>query len=129
MATALKEDSDGVLLVDFGSKPLIRPILGRVSADIEIDDSAKPASNNTRWVFDVENGVGDIAIQLLDPHSGRVIHPDLMSLSLLPRSESFYAAKPFVKDIDGGSFTIQHAKNALACSYRVAVDVLHSATR
>lgn len=124
-----KSGSDKGLLINIFNKPLLRPILGRISADVEVDDTTEPAPNNTRWIFDVEHAFGDIAIQLLDPRSGLAIEPDMMSLSLLPRSLSFYEAKPFVENIAGGTFNIRHTKDALPCSYRVAVDVLHSATR
>jgi hypothetical protein len=126
--TQEKDGSDKGVLINIFNKPLLKPILGRISSDVEVDVASKTASNNTRWIFDVENAFGDIAVQLLDPRSGLPIYPDMMSMSLLPRSASYYEAKPFVALIACGDFTLRHAKDTV-CSYRVAVDVLHSATR
>jgi hypothetical protein len=132
MATAQDTQSakDGGLLIQMVGKPVLTPILGFIEApDVVLDESCPSANNNTRWIFDVDGARNEIIVRLLDPRSKRPLTPELMSISLLPRCLAFYEAKPFVEYIVGGSFSLRHVSDAKPCNYRVAVDVLHSATR
>jgi hypothetical protein len=91
------------------------------------------AGNSTRWVFDLEAPAGSrIEIFLLDPRNRqRRIKPDLMSYSLAALSPDFYDARPVAfYDPEEGVFTVSSSKSqegVYAC--RVAIDVMHSATR
>jgi hypothetical protein len=108
--------------------PLVTPILGLIAVEgAALTSGAKPANNSTRWVVDIEDAKGQIMIQLLELRSGRPLNPDLIAISLVPRSASFYDVKPFV-DIRGGCITLHHVGPGV-CSYRVSIDAMHTATR
>ncbi len=104
--------------------------------------TGKGAGNSTRWVFDLEAEAGKkTELFLLDPrNSKRRLKPDLMSYSLTALSSSFYDARPIaVYDDETGAFTIQSSRSRGSTvgegvvlarfSCRVAIDVMHSATR
>lgn len=113
--------------------PRLRQVLGRVSAE-GVKIVGKPAANNTRWVFDV--GVSpdrgeDITVLLTDYRSGRVLEPDLMSFSVTPTNRLAYDVKPVLYD-DHGALRIcteSVERSSGYATFRVAVDVMHSATR
>lgn len=130
MTTAQDMKDDGGLLIQMVGKTVLTPILGFIDApDVMLDESRPSANNNTRWIFDVDYARDEIIVRLLDPRTKRPLTPDLMSIALLPRCLAFYEAKPFVEYLLGGSFSLRHVADAKPCNYRVAVDVLHSATR
>lgn len=124
----------------------ITPILGIVliksGGDLE---KAKPANNNTRWIFDVEGALEEpLVVQLVEMRTGKELSPDLVACSFLARSSQFYDAQPFMAEQVGGLVTIVHGHNIPAmtkeeaeirpirgvpCRYRVMIDVLHTATR
>lgn len=111
---------------------LVTPILGFVAAKgANLDNGARPFSNSTRWILDIEEFSHPLEIQLLDFRSRRPLDPDVITLSLLPRSQSFYEVRPFASIIRGGSFTLQGCWSAqrLTCALRVSVDALHTSTR
>jgi hypothetical protein len=103
-------------------------ILGRVLVDNEKTNLAgTPAENNTRWVMDVDtDGKDPIVLQLLQYRSSAPVRPDLLSFSIAPTSEAAWKAQPWVK-VEGGKLTV-HTRE-IECSFRISVDVMHSATR
>ena len=112
----------------------ITQVLGRIEAPGVEALTGNGAANNTRWVFDIEGEGGkDIALYLLEHRSGRRLTPDLMSYSLTALSPSFYDARPVARyDDKTGCFTVsslrfEGERGHFAC--RVAIDVMHSATR
>lgn len=126
----------------------VTPILGivEIGQGGELVE-AKPAGNSTRWIFDVDGELADeLVVQLIEMRVKRPVVTDLIACSFLPRSVSFYDAKPFMSEQIGGLITIRHggfvhgAQVALPgqeptlvkgidCRYRVLIDVLHTATR
>lgn len=119
--------------------------LTQILGDIEAPGmtvKGRGAGNSTRWVFDLEGEAGKtVEIYLLNPRNDDVrLRPDLMSYSLTALSTSFYDARPIARyDAETGAFIIQSQKpkfasageSALAARFscRVAIDVMHSATR
>ncbi len=123
----------------------VTPILGHIAVVGGELVEAKPASNNTRWIFDVEGQPdGTVVVQLLDPRSRKPFKPDIVSCSFLPLSASFYEVRPFLsrlKEEEPGTFALKHPGESTSgiggavatavppCAYRVQVDIMHSATR
>ena len=109
--------------------PIVIPVLGRLQVEGAKLTESKPANNNTRWILDVEGVVADkITIELINIR-GKIIKPDLMSCAFLPRSESFYTARPYATGLDSGRLVLQHGDRSVPCCYRVQIDIMHSATR
>jgi hypothetical protein len=108
-------------------------------AAVALAPDAKPAGNSTRWIFDVDGALaGDLVVQLMHFRYKKPIKTDLVAVSFLPRSPSFYDAKPYMAAQEGGLITVRHSGiipmgtehvKAIECSYRVMIDVLHTATR
>lgn len=124
----------------------VTPILGVVAVMSGGELSPeKPAANNTRWMFDVGGAMDEpLILQLVEMRTGRNLTPDLLSCAFLPKSASFYDARPFLYEQVGGLVTIDHMSSVIAdadrmegrkdrasvsCFYRVMIDVLHTATR
>lgn len=122
----------------------VTPILGivEIGQGGELVE-AKPAGNSTRWIFDVDGELADeLVVQLIEMRVKRPVVTDLIACSFLPRSLAFYDAKPFMAEQIGGLITIRHGGvipmatefdkepvKTIPCSYRVMIDVLHTATR
>jgi hypothetical protein len=109
---------------------LIKPLLGHIEViNGALDADSKPAANNTRWIFDVEGAPpsGSFKIRLLDNRARRPLALDLFACVMTAKSDAFYAAKPHFR-VEDGVLVIRHAEPP-ACSYRVMLDVMHSATR
>jgi hypothetical protein len=110
----------------------IAQVLGAVEAPGSVIQGVG-AGNSTRWVFDLEAPSGArVDVYLLDPRNRlRRVRPDLMSYSLAALSSTFYDARPVAfYDPEKGLFAITSTKTregVFAC--RVAIDVMHSATR
>jgi hypothetical protein len=106
---------------------------------VALASDVKPAGNSTRWIFDVDGALaGDLVVQLMHFRYKKPIKTDLVAVSFLPRSPSFYDAKPYMAAQEGGLITVRHSGiipmatehvKAIECSYRVMIDVLHTATR
>ena len=108
---------------------LITPVLGRISAQTAQLVEGVPHSNSTRWIFDVDGGAKEpVVIQLLGFKSKQPASPDLVSGSLLPRSASFFEARPFLETLEDGKLVLVHV-SPVPCRYRVCVDTMHTATR
>ncbi len=98
----------------------------------------KPAGNSTRWLFDIESVAKGplvvpheivLEIQLLDPRSHKApVVFDVLSCALTAKDTAFYSARPYYETKDDSTLILRF--NAVpAVSFRVAVDVMHSATR
>lgn len=111
-------------------KAVVTQLLGRVLV-AGVSAGGRPAQNSTRWIIDIDDQETGTALEivLLDFRSGRPIEPDLMSFSLTPMSASFYDAKPRIEQHKKGSLQINTDRVAGDCLYRLAIDVMHSATR
>jgi hypothetical protein len=115
-------------------------ILGAIEAP-GMHVQGRGAGNSTRWVFDLEGEAGKtVEIFLLDPRNKLRLKPDLMSYSLTALSASFYDARPVATyDAATGGFIVQSQRSKASTvgegvvmgrfSCRVAIDVMHSATR
>lgn len=115
-----------VALVKSGAS--IAQILGKIYSE-EIDPLGSPAANNTRWVFDVTTQDGkQISVKLLDFRSGRGLAPDVMSFSFAPSNRVAYQAQPVLKE-EEGKLLIDTLRTEKSASFRVFVDIMHSATR
>lgn len=107
---------------------VVSQILGRIDV-ADLKPSKSPAANNTRWVFDVKTKDGDaLTVHLLDFRSGRLLRPDVMSFSFTPTNRAAYAAKPVIREQKDG-LVIETEKTSDYATFRVFVDVMHSATR
>lgn len=109
---------------------LITPRLGLVFVQGAELAAVKVLNNSTRWIFDIEHFSDDVTIQLLECRSGKDIHPDVLSLGLLPRSSNFYRVQPIVSEILGGKFVLRGSGMPhVSCAFRVQIDAMHTATR
>jgi hypothetical protein len=108
--------------------PLIAQVLGRI--DVEGHKPIRnPSANNTRWVFDVHTKEGKpLVVYLLDYRSGRREFPDLMSFGFTPTNQTAYKAQPVIRD-EEGVLHIETLPTDEAATFRVFVDVMHTATR
>src|SRR5262245_345764 len=108
---------------------LITPILGAVavSGQAELNAAAKPAANNTRWMFDVEGSGDAFSVQLLEMRSKKPISPDLVAGSFLPMSAGYHLARPFIQEPENGLLRFCHPGfdpekgDAFVCRYRVMI--------
>jgi hypothetical protein len=106
----------------------VKQILGRIEAG-GMKPSGKAAANNTRWVFDVKTKDGEpIQVKLRHYNSGRLCDPDVMSFTATPTNRAAYAAKPVLAEEKNG-LRIETEKTGEYATFRVFVDVMHSATR
>ena len=111
----------------------VTPILGvvTVSEGGDLAEGARPANNNTRWLFDVEGDVEggvELVVQLVDMRTKRPFNPDIAGCKFLATSSGFYEAQPYELERVGGSIRIAHGGKA-TCRYRVEVDTMATATR
>jgi hypothetical protein len=122
----LDEEEDATLTVV--KNMTLTQILGRVMVDNKKTNLAgKPAENNTRWVMDVDtDGKEPMVLQLLQFRSSAPVNPDLLSFSIAPTSPEAWSAQPWAQ-VEGGRLTVHTREKA--CSFRISVDVMHSATR
>jgi hypothetical protein len=108
----------------------VKPLLGYISVTGATLDDNKPAANNTRWIFDVDGTIdegGGVKLQLLDVRSRRPLPLNLFACVMTARNSHFYDARPHF-NIEHDVLILRHAA-PVACSYRVMLDVMHSATR
>jgi len=106
----------------------VSQILGRLQIK-ELKPLAKPAANNTRWVFDVKTKDGkSLHVSLIHFNSGRVCDPDVMSFTATPTNRAAYKAQPVIRE-DDGALVIETEETPDYATFRVFVDVMHSATR
>jgi hypothetical protein len=129
----------------------VTPVLGYISVEGGTLEEAKPANNATRWIFTVEGALqrdGCLVVTLLEPRNKKPIKPDIVSCSLLPLTGDFYEARPFILPLaegEPGTIALKHAGTQFLgppneqgpttvqaippCTYRVQVDIMHTATR
>lgn len=125
-----------------GPRVWITPILGCIEAQGAVVEG-RGAPNSTRWVFDVEGvcGPDPITIQLQEHRWLRQIRPGLMSFSITPTSKGGAKALLWAqahngclllyayREVGGTSEFEEAAGGAAEFSCRVAIDVMHTATR
>jgi hypothetical protein len=120
----------------------VTPILGCIEAQGALVEG-RGANNSTRWVFDVEGRCRDepVIVRLLEHRWLRPITPALLSFSITPTSKA--GAKALLWGQTKGGCLLLFAVAAelrvardiiqvdhqAAFSCRVALDVMHTATR
>lgn len=109
-----------------GSNSVIWHILGLVSSP-NAQVRHEPFENSTRWVFDVQHDGGEpVLVQLRHRYESQRIRAAVQSFSVAPMSEECFESKIWLQENSDGTFAIHACK---ACRVRIAVDLIHSATR
>ena len=121
----------------------IRQILGALKSDPSVLVEGKPASNSTRWVFDVEvifdrDDFDMVRIPVSLLLRGEVARVQLFSFTLGAQTPSFYSSKVHVQESEQPHFAI-YCLPPLSdgpaellrkiVGFRVSVDVMHSMHR
>jgi hypothetical protein len=116
--------------VPLDTSSTLKQILGKVRSDADVTED-EPQGNSTRWIFDLGHvAAGQVRVQLAFKYPRQGKGALLRSYSLSPLSRGFHEAKVYIEeevDEEGNETIVFHA--AAACTYRVAIDTIHSSTR
>lgn len=110
---------------------VITQILGRVSSDdAHVFCTGSSLGNASRWVFDVHQTrrAPAFSCRLLTWSGRRDVVAPVMSFYLGPLSESFWDAGVFLEP-GPDNIRLVAARITVPIQYRVAIDLVHSASR
>ena len=107
----------------------IKQILGQVVAEGDDDTSinGEPATNSSKWIFDIVQESPVLKIALVSKYNHRKI--EMVGCSLTPMSLTFYDEKVFFEEgEEKGDLTFTKGGEG-AAHYRVVADIIHSSSR